>query len=369
MPIYEYECQKCKKHLRIYAGDQGAEEGDLRGVRRLAGAADFSVGIRAQGRRLVQRFVLVVEEARVEDAKRKTEVDKPEQERKKMTMSAEIIDGKAIAARGARRGQGRGATRSGASGVQPGLAVVLVGDDPASQVYVRNKTKAAARGRASRPFDHKLPADTTRGGAAGARRASSTPIRASTASWCSCRCRSRSTQKRVIEAIAPTRTSTGLHPANLGQLWAGEPALRRRARRRAACGCSPSRSATLAGADAVVIGRSQPGRASRWRRCCSARNATVTCATRRRATCRTWCAAPTSWSRRSASAELVRGDWIKPGATVLDVGMNRTPTASSSATSSSRRPRARARAITPVPGGVGPMTIAMLLANTARRAL
>ena len=120
--------------------------------------------------------------------------------------------------RGLRRDRRGRRARSGGAGLTPGLAVVLVGEDPASQVYVRSKAKQTAEA-GMRSFAHQLPARPARRTCSRWSR-SSTPTPRSTASWCSCRCRRRSTQK-VIEAIDPAKDVDGFHPVNVGRLATG----------------------------------------------------------------------------------------------------------------------------------------------------
>ena len=280
-------------------------------------------------------------------------------------MSAEIIDGKAIAAR-VRAEVKAAADALAAKGVTPGLAVVLVGEDPPSQVYVRSKTKAA-REAGIATFDHKLPATTSKAS-------------------CSALVRELNADPRVdgilvqfpvpqadrrrsacIETIRVDKDVDGLHPTNLGRLWAGDPRF---------VACTPQRLHAPARRGA---GRRSPAprggasaarssSASRWRRSCVNANATVTM-------CHSQTKNLAEVVRRAdivvaaiGSAELVRGDWIKPGATVIDVGMNRGSDGKLVGDVEFAAAAKRARAITPVPGGVGPMTIAMLLANTVRSA-
>ena len=237
-------------------------------------------------------------------------------------MSAEIIDGKAIAARV--RGEVKAeADALKAKGVQPGLAVVLVGEDPASQVYVRNKSKACAEAGIA-TFDHKLRADdrprqTLLAPRARAQRRS----RASTASWCSFRCRSRSTQKRVHRHHQRRQGRRRAASGEPRPLWAGEPALRRLHADRRACGCSPRRRRRSPA----------PTRSSSAARNLVGKPMAALLRQRQRdgdrvpladqAICRTWCARADIVVAAIGKAELVKGDWIKPGATVIDVGMNR----------------------------------------------
>ncbi len=278
-------------------------------------------------------------------------------------MSAEIIDGKAIAARVRAEVKGE-ADALAKKGVQPGLAVVLVGEDPASQVYVRNKSKAAAEAGIA-TFDHKLAADTTEAQLLGLVRELNADARVD-GILVQFPVPKQIAQKRVIETISVDKDVDGLHPTNLGHLWAGDP-------RFVACtpnGCMrllAESQATIAGADAVVIGRSQLVGRPMAALLVNA-HATVTI-------CHSQTKNLADVVRRAdlviaaiGKAELVRGDWIKPGATVIDVGMNRGSDGKLVGDVEFAAAARRCRAITPVPGGVGPMTIAMLLANTVRSA-
>ena len=278
-------------------------------------------------------------------------------------MAAEIIDGKAIAARV--RGEVKAeADALKAKGVQPGLAVVLVGEDPASQVYVRNKTKAAAEAGIA-TFDHKLSADTSEEALLGLVRELNADARVD-GILVQFPVPKQIAQKRVIDTISVDKDVDGLHPANLGHLWAGDP-------RFIACtpnGCMrllAESQTTIAGADAVVIGRSQLVGRPMAALLVNA-HATVT-------VCHSQTKNLPEVVRRAdivvaaiGKAELVKGDWIKPGATVIDVGMNRGADGKLVGDVEFAAASRRCRAITPVPGGVGPMTIAMLLANTVRSA-
>ena len=278
-------------------------------------------------------------------------------------MAAEIIDGKTIAAR-VRAEVKAEADALKARGVQPGLAVVLVGEDPASQVYVRNKTKAAAEAGIA-TFDHKLSADTSEETLLGLVRELNADARVD-GILVQFPVPKQIAQKRVIDTISVDKDVDGLHPANLGRLWAGDP-------RFVACtpaGCMrllAESQTTVAGADAVVIGRSQLVGRPMAALLVNA-NATVT-------VCHSQTKNLPEVVRRAdivvaaiGRAELVKGDWIKPGATVIDVGMNRGSDGKLVGDVEFAAAARRCRAITPVPGGVGPMTIAMLLANTVRSA-
>jgi methylenetetrahydrofolate dehydrogenase (NADP+) / methenyltetrahydrofolate cyclohydrolase len=278
-------------------------------------------------------------------------------------MTAEIIDGKAVAAR-VRAEVAAEVRELAGRGVTPGLAVVLVGEDPASQVYVRNKSKAAAEAGIV-TFDHKLPASTAQAELLALVDSLNADDRVD-GILVQFPVPPQIAQKKVIETISPDKDVDGLHAFNLGHLWGGDP-------RFVACtpaGCMrllAESKCEVKGADAVVIGRSNlVGRP--MAALLTNASATVTI-------CHSQTKSLPDVVRRAdivvaaiGKAELVRGDWIKPGATVIDVGMNRGGDGKLVGDVEFRAAAERARAITPVPGGVGPMTIAMLLANTARSA-
>jgi methylenetetrahydrofolate dehydrogenase (NADP+)/methenyltetrahydrofolate cyclohydrolase len=276
---------------------------------------------------------------------------------------SEIIDGKAIAAR-VRAEVKAEADRLRARGVEPGLAVVLVGEDPPSQVYVRSKTRAAAEAGIA-TFDHKLAADTSEEALLGLVRELNADARVD-GILVQFPVPKQIAQRRVIETISVDKDVDGLHPTNLGRLWAGDPGF---------IACTPNgcmrllaeAQTQIAGADAVVIGRSQLVGRPMAALLVNA-HATVT-------VCHSQTRNLDEVVRRAdivvaaiGRAELVRGDWIKPDATVIDVGMNRTSDGKLVGDVDFAGAAKRCRAITPVPGGVGPMTIAMLLANTVRSA-
>jgi methylenetetrahydrofolate dehydrogenase (NADP+)/methenyltetrahydrofolate cyclohydrolase len=278
-------------------------------------------------------------------------------------MSAAIIDGKAVAAKV--RGEAAAAAAELArSGVQPGLAVVLVGADPASQIYVRNKSKAC-REAGLAAFDHHLPADTSQE-ALLALVAQLNADPAVDGILVQLPLPPQIDAERVLLAIDPAKDVDGFHPDNVGRLWTDRPRFQP---------CTPAgvmrllaeAGTEVAGADAVVIGRSnivgKPMAALLLQA-----NATVTvCHSRTRAL-------PEVVRRADivvaaiGKAELVRGDWVKPGATVIDVGMNRKADGKLCGDVAFAEAAAHARAITPVPGGVGPMTIALLVDATVRAA-
>jgi methylenetetrahydrofolate dehydrogenase (NADP+) / methenyltetrahydrofolate cyclohydrolase len=276
-------------------------------------------------------------------------------------VSAQLIDGKAIASK-VRAEVAAEARLLAARGVQPGLAVVLVGDDPASQVYVRNKTKAG-REAGLQVFDHPLPADTSEAALlALVERLNLDPT--VDGILVQFPVPKHIDANKVQQAITPAKDVDGLNPASAGRLWAGLPGF---------VPCTPlgvmrllEESGTeVAGADAVVLGRSnlvgKPMAALLL-----AAHATVTiCHSRTRDL-------PAVVRRADiviaaiGRPEMVRGDWIKPGATVIDVGMNKKSDGKLCGDVAFSEALPHARAITPVPGGVGPMTIALLLSNTVR---
>ncbi|MCW5693609.1 MAG: bifunctional methylenetetrahydrofolate dehydrogenase/methenyltetrahydrofolate cyclohydrolase FolD [Pseudolabrys sp.] len=283
-------------------------------------------------------------------------------------MTAAIIDGKTIAA--TLRGQvaEEVARLKRDHGVTPGLAVVLVGNDPASEVYVRSKSKAVIEAGMA-PCDHKLPSS-----------ASEQEVLALVAKLNADPAVSgilvqlplppQIDAQKVIAAIDPMKDVDGFHPVNVGRLSLGLPAL---------TPCTPTgcvmlakkAAPSLAGLDAVVIGRSNiVGKPVA--QLLLAENATVTVAHSRTKDLPDLCRRADILVAAIGKAEFVRGDWIKPGATVIDVGINRV----AGEGGKSRivgdvafdEAKAVAGAITPVPGGVGPMTIACLMLNTVRAA-
>jgi methylenetetrahydrofolate dehydrogenase (NADP+)/methenyltetrahydrofolate cyclohydrolase len=284
-------------------------------------------------------------------------------------MSARIIDGKAIAA--ALRAKVAAETRriAAAHGLQPGLAAVLVGDNAASRSYVASKSRAVIEA-GMRPFDHHLAADTSEADLI----ALVQGLNANPAVHGILVQMPLSPQidaARVIVSVDPAKDVDGFHPLNAGRLASGVPAL---------VPCTPmgciklakTVHASLAGLEAVMIGRSNIVGKPLFQ-LLLAENATVTVAHSRTRHLPDLCRRADLLCVAVGRAEMVRGDWIKPGATVIDVGINRIP---DSADQKSRlvgdvcfaEAAAVAGAITPVPGGVGPMTIACLLVNTLRAA-
>jgi methylenetetrahydrofolate dehydrogenase (NADP+)/methenyltetrahydrofolate cyclohydrolase len=277
---------------------------------------------------------------------------------------ATIIDGKSIAAKLRADVGAAVADLKRNHSLTPGLAVVLVGEDPASEVYVRNKGReTTAAGMASSEI--KVPATISEADLLEVVRELNLrddvdgilvqlPLPPHIDSG------------RVIEAIDPAKDVDGFHPINAGRLATGQPAL---------VPCTPlgcvilakSVHADLSGMDAVVIGRSNiVGKPVA--QLLLAENCTVTIAHSRSRDLPAITRRADLLIAAVGRPEFLRGDWIKPGATVIDVGINRVPREGGGHRLVGDVHFAEARevagAITPVPGGVGPMTIACLLRNT-----
>jgi len=276
-------------------------------------------------------------------------------------VTARIIDGKAVAA----ALRARLAKQVAALPFRPGLAVVLVGDNPASAIYVRGKDRAAnAVGIAARticlPMDVSEEALITQIARLNADPAVDgilvqLPLPPQIAS------------QGVIEAVDPDKDVDGFHPLNIGRLAIGRPEL---------VPCTPAgvmkllaeAGISLEGARALVLGRSTiVGRPMAV--LLLAANATVTMAHSRTRDLAAECRRADIIVAAAGRPELVRGDWIAPGATVIDVGVNRLADGRLVGDVAFAEAVRVAGAITPVPGGVGPMTIACLLENTVTAAL
>jgi len=274
-------------------------------------------------------------------------------------MTARIIDGKAVAGRVRERVADEVAELTPRLGREPGLATVLTGDDPASHVYVRNKREACEQA-GMRSIHHELPAD-------------SPPDRlldlvdelnaddAVDGILVQLPLPEAIDQDAVVNRIDVAKDVDGLTAASAGLLAQGRPGL---------VPCTPAgvmellreAGATVEGAEAVIVGRSilvgRPLSALLLNA-----DATVTvCHSRTRNLAET-CRRADVLIAAVGSPELVKGDWVKPGAVVIDVGINRTDDGLVGDVEFESA-GAIAGAITPVPGGVGPMTIAMLLSNT-----
>jgi methylenetetrahydrofolate dehydrogenase (NADP+)/methenyltetrahydrofolate cyclohydrolase len=283
-------------------------------------------------------------------------------------MTARIIDGKLIAAELRTEVAAEVARVKRENGITPGLAVVLVGNDPASEVYVRSKHKQTqAAGMAS--FEHVLPADVAQDDVLALIAELNRDSRVHGILVQLPLPKSLDTET-IINAIDPAKDVDGLHPNNAGRLAGGLAAL-------SPCtplGCiilSRSVHASLAGMNAIVIGRSNlVGRP--LVQLLLNENATVTIAHSRSRDLAQLCARADLVYAAVGKPEMVRGDWIKPGATVIDVGINRLLGVDGKTRLVGDVAFAEALevagAITPVPGGVGQMTVACLLVNTLRAA-
>lgn len=282
-------------------------------------------------------------------------------------MSARIIDGKAHSEALRATVATDVARFRDAHGVAPGLAVVLVGEDPASQVYVASKAKqTVAAGMAS--FEHKLPIDTAEADLLSliAKLNADDAVDGILVQLPLPR---HIDSMKVLEAIDPAKDVDGFHVVNVGRLATGQSSL---------VPCTPYGSMmlldatlpSLKGLEAVVVGRSNIVGKPMAQLLLKA-DCTVTIAHSRTKDLAAVCRRADILVAAVGIAEFVRGDWVKPGATVIDVGINRIP-APEKGEGKTRlvgdvafeEAKAVAGAITPVPGGVGPMTIATLLANT-----
>lgn len=279
-------------------------------------------------------------------------------------MGAEVIDGKAFAAGLRSRVRRATASLKKTQGLIPGLAVVLVGDDPASQIYVRNKGKQTAEA-GMHSVEHRLDATTTETDLLKLVEVLNAdpeihgilvqlPLP------------KHIDEAMVINAIAPEKDVDGFHISNVGLLATGQPAM---------VPCTPlgcllmlrDRLGDLSGLNAVVVGRSNiVGKP--MAQLLLKENCTVTIVHSRTRDIEAVCRQADILVAAVGRPEMIGADWVKPGATVIDVGINRIT-----------KPEGGTRlvgdvafadvalvagAITPVPGGVGPMTIACLLANT-----
>lgn len=283
---------------------------------------------------------------------------------------ASLIDGKAFSQTLVERVAAAAARLESAHGVKPGLAVVIVGEDPASQLYVRNKGETTLKA-GMRSDTHRLPAETTQdellaliaqlnadAGIHGVLVQLPLPKHIDSAA--------------VLDAISPDKDVDGFHIVNAGRLAVGLPGM---------IPCTPLGSlmllkdqlGDLSGLNAVIVGRSNiVGKP--MSQLLLGESCTVTIAHSRTRDLPALCRTADILVAAVGRPEMIKGDWIKPGATVIDVGINRVP---------SRDPVKAAEGktrvvgdvdfneavevagrITPVPGGVGPMTIACLLANT-----
>ncbi len=280
-------------------------------------------------------------------------------------MPATLIDGKAIAAKVRAEVKEKVAEFTARTGVRPGLTVVLVGEDPASRVYVRNKGKASEEaGFLSRQID--LPASTAERELLElvARLNADASVHGILVQL---PLPGPIDDKKVIEAIAPEKDVDGFHPVNAGRLFTGGTSF---------LPCTPYGILTmldhekveLKGRHAVVVGRSNiVGKPVAM--LLLSRHATVTICHSRTQDLPSVVRSGDVVVAAVGKAGMIRGSWIKPGAVVIDVGMNRNAEGKLCGDVAFEEARETAGRITPVPGGVGPMTIAMLLQNTYEAAL
>tara|TARA_B100000676_G_scaffold230440_1_gene228972 strand:+ start:204 stop:1097 length:894 start_codon:yes stop_codon:yes gene_type:complete len=283
---------------------------------------------------------------------------------------ADIIDGKAFAAELRDRIADAVSDLKADHGLTPGLAVVLVGEDPASQVYVRNKNKATVEAGMN-GFEHVLPMDT---GQEELLALIDTLNEDSAVHGILVQLPlpDQIDEQAVIDAISPEKDADGFHVVNTGRLATGGDAM---------VPCTPlgclmmlkDRMGDLSGKYAVIVGRSNiVGKP--MAQLLLDNNCTVTICHSRTSDLPEVCRRADILVAAVGRAEMVRGDWVKPGATVIDVGINRVLKPGEEVKTrlvgdvAFAEAKAVAGAITPVPGGVGPMTIACLLANTVTAA-
>ena len=278
-------------------------------------------------------------------------------------MTAKVIDGKAFAAGVRAQVAAHVARLKEEQGLTPGLAVVLVGEDPASQVYVRNKgTQTVDCGMNS--YEHKLPAETSEAELlALIARLNADP--AVHGILVQLPLPKHLDSDLVINAIEPSKDVDGFHISNVGLLGTGQKSM---------VPCTPlgclmmlrDHHGSLAGLNAVVVGRSNiVGKP--MAQLLLGDSCTVTIAHSRTKDLAAVCRGADILVAAVGRPEMIPGDWVKPGATVIDVGINRIERDGKTKLVGDVHYASAAEvagAITPVPGGVGPMTIACLLANT-----
>ena len=283
--------------------------------------------------------------------------------------TATIIDGKAIAARLTEDVARQAAAYTEKTGAPPCLAVVLVGDDPASAVYVRNKGRTAKKAGFS-SIQKKLDADTSEAALIDLVAALNDDP-AVNGILVQLPLPPQIDEAKIIELIKPEKDVDGFHPINVGRLGAGQTD-------KALVPCTPAGAVILAkeaigdlsGRHAVIIGRSNiVGKPAA--QLFLAENCTVTIAHSRTENLPAITRSADILVAAVGRPQMIKGDWIKPGAVVIDVGVNRVdaPEKGQSGTKlvgdvDFAEALTVAGAVTPVPGGVGPMTIAMLMANT-----
>jgi len=279
-------------------------------------------------------------------------------------MPAQLIDGKKLAEKLQAEIASEVAALQKAKGFSPGLAVVLVGDNEASKVYVRNK-EAACKKAGMYAEQINLPASTSQAELLSLieRLNQSFKIHGILVQL---PLPKQIDSQKILEAIDPKKDADGFHPVNMGNLLIGKPAV---------IPCTPlgvmkmieSIGYALDGKDAIVVGRSNiVGKPVAL--LLMQRNATVTIAHSKTRDLPEKVRRADIVIAAIGQPNFIKGDWIKEGAIVIDVGMNRLPTGKLCGDVEFGEASKRAAFITPVPGGVGPMTITMLLWNTLRAA-
>ena len=282
-------------------------------------------------------------------------------------MTAKVIDGKAFAAKVRAQVAAHVARLKEENGIQPGLAVVLVGEDPASQVYVASKAKQTVE-VGMRSYEYRLDASTPEADLL-ALIAKLNADDAVDGILVQLPLPKHVDSAKVLDAISPAKDVDGFHVVNVGRLSTGQPCL---------VPCTPYGSMmlldatlpSLKGLEAVVVGRSNIVGKPMAQLLLKA-HCTVTVAHSRTRDLAAVCRRADILVAAVGIPEMIKGDWVKPGACVIDVGINRIP-APEKGEGKTRlvgdvefaTAREVAGSITPVPGGVGPMTIATLLANT-----
>ena len=282
-------------------------------------------------------------------------------------MTAKIIDGKIIAADLRAAVKAEVQRLRTAHGIVPGLAVVLIGDEPASQSYVASKSRAVAE-VGMRPFDHHLPADIDEAALlALVQKLNADPAAHGILVQLPLPPQIRA--NHIIASINPDKDVDGFHPLNAGRLVSGLPAL---------APCTPiaciklikTVNPSLAGREALMVGRSHIV-GNPLAQLMLREHTTVTIAHTRTRDLPALCRRAEILCVAIGRAQFIRGAWIRPGATVIDIGINRIEADGKFRIVGDvdfAEALQVAGAITPVPGGVGPMTIACLLTNTLRAA-
>jgi methylenetetrahydrofolate dehydrogenase (NADP+)/methenyltetrahydrofolate cyclohydrolase len=275
-----------------------------------------------------------------------------------------IIDGKAVAKEVQKQIKDDVDGLERRWGMAPGLAVVLVGDDPASHIYVRNKEKACKE-VGIKSFEHLLPATITERDLLALVHQLNKDKRVH-GILVQLPLPAHIRAERILEAVSPNKDIDGFHPVNQGLLALGADGFKP---------CTPMGIMKLLesvrcdpkGRNAVVVGRSNiVGKPVA--QMLLGKHATVTICHSRTASLRDEVGRADILIVAIGKAGLVRGDWVKPGAVVIDVGVNRSPSGKLCGDVEFDTAKDRASAISPVPGGVGPMTICMLLYNTLKAA-